>query len=156
MTDYIEFRIVGRPLLANQERRQGHWGMRHHEVSWWRKATREAILEAGHAKVRWDRARFEIAPAFDGGTLPDTGAIFPTEKAVIDGIVDMDVIPDDTRFHVAGILSLPPSLTTWTGIAVRVVRFEHHPQHSPALCRCMETRHKAQARQQLARQRGRS
>lgn len=43
-----------------------------------------------------------------GGPLPDIGACYPSVKAAIDGLVDAEVIPDDTGAHLVRLTFKPP------------------------------------------------
>lgn len=44
------------------------------------------------------------------GPLPDVGACFPTAKAAIDGLVDVNVLPDDKPAHLLGLTFIAPGL----------------------------------------------
>jgi hypothetical protein len=88
-------------LNINDERRK-HWAVVRRLTKAWRTAAREAALEAGlgalpypchvtayvhrsHIRGRWDAANY-----------------YPTAKAIVDGIVDAGLLPDDANRYVTG------------------------------------------------------
>lgn len=143
--DYWVFTVAtgSRPLTLNSERGR-HWAPAAQAIAEWREAAGWAATAAGVHRLRLDRARFEFRPVYQKGPMPDTGSIFPVEKAVIDALVDLDVIPDDNRWHNAGQLSLPPIAGKWTGVAVQVRARPALPEHPPG-CGCRAARLASQA-----------
>ena len=56
-----------------------------------------------------------------GGVLADTGNYMPTSKAVIDGIVDAKLIPDDSGEHVQWITFMPTFRSDNPGVQVTLI-----------------------------------
>lgn len=145
VADVWSFTVVtgSRPLTLNSERGK-HWAPAAEAIAEWREAAGWAATHAGVHRLRLARARFDFRPVYQRGPMPDTGSIFPTEKAVIDALVDLDVIPDDNRWHNAGQLSLPPMAGRWTGVAVQIRACSALDGHSPG-CSCRAARLASQA-----------
>lgn len=103
----LEIDWLGRPHLSNAERRMG-WRQlgRIHET--WREAGAGAAMLAHLPQLPpcavIARARYKRLP------LPDAGAIAPTVKCVLDGLVDWGCWPDDTPAWVLSETMLPPTL----------------------------------------------
>lgn len=132
-----------RPLTLNAERSK-HWSASSALVAEWKEAAGWAATAAGVHRFRLDRALFDFRPVYAKGPLPDTGSIFPTEKAIIDALVELDVLPDDNRWHNAGQLSLPPMAGSFMGVVVRVRQRPALADH-PAPCGCRAARLASQA-----------
>lgn len=144
MADEWTFQVEtgARPLTMNSERSR-HWAPGAEAIAEWRKAAGWAATAAGIHKIRLDRAMFEFMPVYKTGPFPDTGSIFPTEKAIVDALIDLDLIPDDNRFHNAGQMSLPPQGARFTGVVVRVSACPPHLNHSCCVCRAARLRSQA-------------
>lgn len=97
-----------RPLLANSSNSM-HPVERGKHVDLWRQAAFYAAAEAGVPKGL-DRVAFVARPHYNKGPLPDTGGISPTLKAVIDGLVDYGLIPDDNGDHSRAEVLMAPHL----------------------------------------------
>jgi len=107
--------MCGRPTTTNMVHR---W--HHRAVSADRKQWRHAgaVLARQASIPAMDCCHIEVTGRYPGGTLPDTDAVAPSLKGVIDGLVDAGVIPDDTGRHIATITyhapvkapGLPPAL----------------------------------------------
>lgn len=96
---------MGRPHTSNLERKLNHFALSKIHASW---------KAAGTQAARISRLR-DLPPCivsfqgrYPGGTLPDTGAIAPTGKCIIDGLVDAGVWPDDKAEWVTEERYLPP------------------------------------------------
>lgn len=146
-----------RPMIVNVESKR-HGAARQTDVDAWQWATSAAIKRHRLAGHEFERIRFEFQPIYPTLVMPDTAAIDPTEKAIIDACVVAGLIPDDNRWHNAGQLTLPPHLARGldcpeilvtlhpVGPASRADGFEadHHPRSS---CGCRQT----WTKQQIAR-----
>lgn len=65
----------------------------------------------------------EVCPEYrTNRSLPDTGAAVLVVKAIVDGLVDAGVVPNDTPAYVGSQLHRPPALST-VGADQLVVRF---------------------------------
>lgn len=97
---------LGRPTTTNAAHR-----MHHHQVSADRKRWREAgwalAREAGVPSC--DAIALTVRGRYpDRRSLPDTDALAPAVKGVLDGLVDAGVIPDDGPDFVRCISYRPP------------------------------------------------
>ena len=108
VVDVAEFRVFTgeRPLLLNGERKL-HWSARNRAVKEWHEATHAALLEHGVSRG-WGRVKFGFWPVYPGGQLPDTAAVFPTTKAIVDACVSWGVIEDDRPEFNRGEFQGPP------------------------------------------------
>lgn len=69
------------------------------------KAWREATYHEIRANVRPDhytRARITVAYRFPTNRRREVGNLQPTSKAIVDGLVDAGLLPDDSDTHVVG------------------------------------------------------
>jgi crossover junction endodeoxyribonuclease RusA len=67
----------------------------------WRKAAKEAV-EAGFNPFHYQRAHIVCAIRFANNVRRDVGNYYPTAKAIVDGLVDASVLPDDNDAHLIG------------------------------------------------------
>jgi crossover junction endodeoxyribonuclease RusA len=65
----------------------------------WREATAAAV---GFEPYRYERARIVIAYRFPTNHRREVSNLQPTSKAIVDGLVDALLIPDDDDAHVIG------------------------------------------------------
>ena len=96
----------GKMLTINAERRM-HWAKRSAIVVSWRRA---GWIEALAAKVpSFDTAEIDAYPAQSAGVLADPGAHAPVVKALVDGLVDAKVLPDDSPSYLRALRIHPPA-----------------------------------------------
>lgn len=161
LSDGIDLRVAlgERPLTLNAER-DLHWAQAAKVIAEWKRVASLTARSGGLARARWERARFTFRPVYpDGRAVPDTGAIYPVEKAIVDALVELGVIPDDNRFHNAGQLSLPPMVdSSWQSPAV-LVRVSPHPADLGhgyrEQCGCQQAREASQLENDRRAARGR-
>jgi hypothetical protein len=101
--------VAGRPVSLNAER-SAHWRKRHALTASWREQA--AILARRDLKPIVDRPIIVEAFPIQKGRLPDAGNAYPTVKAIVDGIVDAGIIPDDDPDSVASIVLQAPRRPT--------------------------------------------
>lgn len=130
MPEVVRFRVATgeRPITLNAERKGSRWD-RSTAAKAWKTATTEALLEHRLTAVRFERVDVILRPIYPprSGNLPDTGGLQPTEKAIVDAIVDAEVIPDDNRHHVRAITSQAPGVADVGGYPVVLVQLEAVP-----------------------------
>jgi hypothetical protein len=88
--------------------RSGHWSTRHRHTDAWRERT---ALTARQSLRRIDDDAFPIyVEAFpvQKGKTPDAGNCYPTVKAIVDGLRDAQIIPDDDPTYVQAIILQAP------------------------------------------------
>lgn len=84
--------VPGRPLLLNRERKFTYWE-RAAAVKEWRTA---GWVEAKRRRIpKFSRVNITATPHVHDRVAQDSGACFPTVKALIDGLVDAGVLPHD-------------------------------------------------------------
>lgn len=106
-------------LLTTNRARSMHWSYRAANAKSWRVA---AKIEALAQRVpRFTRATvcFEVTQA--RGVLADADGHQPVLKAVLDGLVDACVLPDDDPVHVHTISRLAPVKGERDAVTVRLV-----------------------------------
>jgi hypothetical protein len=106
-----------KPITTNGERAGNRW-VRADSTKQWRMlgalyAVRQRIPQAEWLSV-------VVIPHQQKGRLQDVAACNPSVKAVIDGIVDAGVIPDDSGKYVREIRFLPPDRSR-DGLTVKLV-----------------------------------
>lgn len=116
MSYLLQIPLAERPLLSNQSRRL-HFHVR---------AQRDAVyrqLAFLHARKvpKLDPLAYtvEFRAVYKRKPLPDPHAIDPTAKAMLDGLVDAGVFPDDKDVEVT--YRRPVVDKTWQGIEIRIV-----------------------------------
>jgi crossover junction endodeoxyribonuclease RusA len=67
----------------------------------WRTAAKEAI-DHGFEPYHYPRARITVAIRFKDNIRRDVGNYYPTAKAIVDGLVDANLLPDDNDRHLIG------------------------------------------------------
>lgn len=67
----------------------------------WRAAACEAVND-GFNPVHYDRAHITVAYRFPDNRRRDVQNLQPTSKAIVDGLVDANLIPDDDDAHIVG------------------------------------------------------
>lgn len=147
-----------RPPTLNAER-SAHWAVKHQHVVAWKTAAHEALMRVGYRPRQhaMAAARIEFRPLFPintRGVLPDTGGCYPAEKAIVDGLVEAGVIPDDNQWHNAGQLTLPPVRDP--ALDHPVIEVTLVPSAVPAEhieCSCRTSYEMKQARADMARNR---
>ena len=93
------------PMLVNQLEKKSHWSVRSEMRQEWRAAFQLLALEAKVPKL--DAVFLTVQQHKAKGILPDPDACQPSVKPAIDGLVDAQVVPDDSGEYVKGILYLP-------------------------------------------------
>lgn len=141
----------------NRERKE-HWSWKDNMKTDWKAATHAALDEAKYRpRHGLEAARFQFQPWLPPkkwGTPFDTSAGYPAEKAIIDALVEAEVIPDDTREHNRGQLTLPPE--DYLGMRWPVMQVDIWPwplpdYHPADLCDCREKYQQKQIKQELAK-----
>lgn len=93
-----------RPWTLNTERSgskgHGHWSTTRAFTGAWRSAFR--LLAMAQKPPHWQQAHV-VVDCTMRAPLPDTGNIYPAFKAALDGLVDAEVLPDDSANHVLSI-----------------------------------------------------
>jgi crossover junction endodeoxyribonuclease RusA len=67
----------------------------------WRDAARDAIL-SGFYPDHYERAHITFAIRFPDNRRRDVGNFFPTAKACVDGLVEANLLNDDSDNHIVG------------------------------------------------------
>jgi len=81
----------------------------------WRKWTADTVGSQWHP-VHYDRAHITIAYRFKTNRRREVSNLQPTSKAIVDGLVDALLIPDDDDLHVIG----PDNRREWPNGTPRV------------------------------------
>lgn len=115
----VVFRFAGRPPLLNAER-SAHWS-EHRETTAALRA--EACLRARAARLAaMDEVEVRSWPTYaDRRSWPDVAGWAPATKAVIDGLVDAGVLPNDTHTVVRRSTFDTPRLGTTDELVVALV-----------------------------------
>lgn len=101
-----------RPFTTNRERAATTWRDVSAWTRLWRRNAYYAALNLSRRRVT-PPVEIEITPLHANARSPqDTGACHPAAKAVIDGLVDAHVIPDDDPTHVHRHIYNPPRVGT--------------------------------------------
>lgn len=136
------------PPTLNRERSQ-HWAVRAKLVREWHDATWAATSAV--RLQRFERAGFEFIPRYPTRRLPDTTAVYPASKAIVDALVHLRVIPDDNAFHNAYETHHAPvhdpSLAA-PGIQVNIHGLSGIPEHD---CSCVTRREQAEVKRATGR-----
>lgn len=114
---------LGRPPTANSRRRQ-HWRTQARSVEAWKHA---ALWMARQQRMpRLMAIEVECWGRYPNGrSLPDTDAVAPALKAVLDGLVIAQIIPNDTPAHVHGVTYRPPVVAHgMPALVVRITEIE--------------------------------
>ena len=78
-----------------------HWAVTGRRVVSWRGAAKLHARRV-HLPVGLGRARVECAFQFTDARRRDVGNLAPTAKAIVDGLVDYGLLPDDDDAHLIG------------------------------------------------------
>lgn len=78
-----------------------HYRTKNDRTQAWRAAARAAV-ESGFNPYRFDRAHIVVAYRFPNNRRREVANLQPTSKALVDGLVDALLIPDDDDRHVIG------------------------------------------------------
>ena len=99
MSDISMLRLDGGMDWVNANER-GHWAKRAPRTRYWRN---RAYVEARRAKVPpMDRAHIAVTFHKTTNRPYDPANLYPTAKAIVDGLVDAGVLPDDDKEHLVG------------------------------------------------------
>jgi hypothetical protein len=78
-----------------------HYRKRNELTQAWREAGK-AALEALFEPYHYPRAHIVCAIRFPTNIRRDVGNWYPTAKAIVDGLVDANLLPDDNDAHLIG------------------------------------------------------
>lgn len=119
----------GRPVTLNAERKKGGHFRQNSETQAWKSAAGWELRRRRLDRCRFDRVEVRITPTYPerSGNAPDTGSLYPTEKAIVDGLVAAEIIPDDNGLHVARIISEAPRIVPGLEIPTMVVEVHAVP-----------------------------
>ena len=70
-------------------------------TSAWRELAAHAV-DSGFYPDHYTRAHITVAIRFATNHRRDVGNLYPTAKAIVDGLVDAQLLPDDNDTHVIG------------------------------------------------------
>ncbi len=122
MTNVYSLTLYGkRPISLNQER-SAHFAVRVRDTKWWREGFADAAKAAGMPKL--EACEIIVQPVLENRRWQDTGACFPSAKAAIDGLIDAEVIEDDTPDIVPTIAFKRPILGKQPGLKLTVIALE--------------------------------
>lgn len=68
----------------------------------WRDMAHDHALYVAENGVRHDQAHITVAFRFPTNRRRDVGNLYPTAKAIVDGLVDAGLLPDDDDKHITG------------------------------------------------------
>lgn len=89
------------PCQAISANQRIHWAKRARWTKAWRARAYVAAIQAGRPKL--DRAHVTVTIHFTDKRRRDVANLYPTVKAVVDGIVgDASVLPDDSDAYLVG------------------------------------------------------
>lgn len=120
---------VGKPHTSNDER-QKHRMVTAKAHKAWREGAAELAMATRFPR-RLPPCRVHAYARYPGGVLPDIGAIAPTVKCIIDGLVDYGCWPDDTPTWVVSEVYGPPERVPGEPYAVVVILEEVSPDDPP-------------------------
>jgi crossover junction endodeoxyribonuclease RusA len=122
VTNVYSLTLYGkRPISLNQER-SAHFAVRVRDTKWWREGFADAAKAAGMPKL--EACEIIVQPVLENRRWQDTGACFPSAKAAIDGLIDAEVIEDDTPDIVPTIAFKRPILGKQPGLKLTVIALE--------------------------------
>jgi hypothetical protein len=112
-----------RPWTLNGERKggKGSTGGRYGTANLTREWREEFCRLAQVQRVRplqW--LNVEVAQLCRDRRLPDVGACLPAVKAAVDGLVDADVIPNDSPRYVRSLLFTAPTTIGYDALSLRI------------------------------------
>ena len=115
------FRFDSAPVTTNAERASNRFVRADFTKNW---RTLGFVAARNLPKAQW--LSVIVEPFQEKGRLQDVGACNPSVKAVIDGIVDAKVIPDDSADYVKEIRFLPPQRSK-NGLVIKLVLMPANP-----------------------------
>ena len=118
---FYVFRFDLAPVTTNAERAGNRFARADFTKDW---RTLGFAAARNLPKAKWINVIAE--PFQERGRLQDVGACNPSVKAVIDGIVDAKVIPDDSADFVKEIRFLPPKRSK-NGLVIKLVLMPENP-----------------------------
>lgn len=121
-SNIIELTVVslGKPVSANAYR-NWHWGRRAAYTKKWRAESARMLNQSGAANEPLTCATVTVTPTQKNrSAIADVAACYPAAKAVIDGAVDANVLPDDTPEHVTAVTFLPAQITGTDGLKILI------------------------------------
>jgi len=113
--EFYELRFNLKPITTNAER-AGNRFVRADFTKHWRQLG--FLVARQLPKAQWLIVIAE--PHQEKGRLQDVGACNPSVKAVVDGIVDAKIIPDDSADYVKEVRFLPP-VRKKNGLTIKLV-----------------------------------
>lgn len=141
---------MGPPWSLNWER-SAHYHAHGRKTKEWRdlaaKLAAEAEWPSGLARVTVLARPIYRSPS----SFTDTGNCFPSVKAIVDGLVDYGLIPDDNWPHVAELRLLAPKTHLTDGIMVQVVEVDPVDGHADGRCGCRQARRRSASQSQQPR-----
>ena len=105
------------PLTTNRERTLNRYE-RAKIVKEWRTAAWVWAIHHHVPAFEWATIEVEIHQA--RGVLADIGSHWPTVKAVVDGLVDAKVLPNDTPKHLRGYAQHPPQRAKANAVVIHL------------------------------------
>jgi len=115
----VELALMGRrPTSLNQERTR-HYRVRAEDTKWWREGFCWAAVEAGMPHL--EAAEIIVQPVLNTRNWQDTAACFPSAKAAIDGLIDANVLDDDTPDIIPTITFKRPILGKQAGLRLTII-----------------------------------
>ena len=118
---FFVFRFDLAPTTTNAERAGNRFARADFTKNW---RTMGFVAARNLPKASW--LSVIVEPFQEKGRLQDVGACNPSVKAVIDGIVDAKVIPDDSADFVKEIRFLPATRSK-NGLVVKLVLMPKNP-----------------------------
>lgn len=91
----------GKPAWINSNDRYTHWAIRAEKTRAWRLVAKIAAHNAGLPKGL-KRAHITCTIHKTTNRSYDAGNLAPTAKAIIDGLIDHNLLPDDSNEYVVG------------------------------------------------------
>ena len=107
----MKFVLQGQVLTANKVY-STHYRLRAERVKYWRQL---AAVVGANRRAEWQAGgptEVVARPVTPGQRRQDTGAVMPTVKAVIDGLVDAGYWPDDSAQWIRKLSFLPQERNT--------------------------------------------
>jgi hypothetical protein len=101
-----------RPPTTNHER-SAHWTERREYVELWREwfGWKATELAKTYPPGTFQYLTIEVFVEHERGPAQDIGAAFPAVKAAIDGLVDGELIPDDSKAYIRELSFYPPEIS---------------------------------------------
>lgn len=87
------------PLLSINKLMSEHWRTRQKSSKYWRMVGREAVKDT---QVMRPPVKCDVYVYRDRAGRYDPGNYYPTAKAILDGMVDAGILPDDSHEYLDG------------------------------------------------------